>query len=73
VAHRSLCWQDVEEGTALPSFTYELSLLRLVAFVRASGLYDYVPFDGDCARAAGARDAFISAPHVAGLFGRLRP
>jgi acyl dehydratase len=67
----SLCWEDVEEGQALPSFTYELSLLRLVAFVRASGLYDYVHFDGDYARAAGARDAFISTPHVAGLFGRL--
>ncbi len=67
----SLCWEDVEEGQPLPPFTYELSLLRLVAFVRASGLYDYVHFDGDYARAAGARDAFISTPHVAGLFGRL--
>ena len=67
----NLCWEDVEEGQPLPSFTYELSLLRLVAFVRASGLYDYVHFDGDYARAAGARDAFISTPHVAGLFGRL--
>ncbi len=67
----SICWEDVEEGQALPPFTYELSLLRLVAFVRASGLYDYVHFDGDYARAAGARDAFISTPHVAGLFGRL--
>ena len=64
-------WEDVQEGEALPSFTYELSLLRLVAFVRASGLYDYVHFDGNYARAAGARDAFISTPHVAGLFGRL--
>jgi acyl dehydratase len=68
---RGLCWEDVEEGGQLPSFTYELSLLRLVAFVRASGLYDYVHFDGDYARVAGARDAFISTPHVAGLFGRL--
>lgn len=67
----SLFWEDVEDGGRLPSFTYELSLLRLVAFVRASGLYDYVHFDGDYARAAGARDAFISTPHVAGLFGRL--
>ena len=64
-------WEDVEEGQALPGFTYELSLLRLVAFVRASGLYDYVHFDGAYARAAGARDAFVSTPHVAGLFGRL--
>ncbi len=71
VTVRSLCWEDVAEGQPLPSFTYELSLLRLVAFVRASGLYDYVHFDGDYARAAGARDAFISTPHVAGLFGRL--
>lgn len=64
-------WEDVEQGQALPSFIYELSLLRLVAFVRASGLYDYVHFDGAYARMAGARDAFISTPHVAGLFGRL--
>jgi acyl dehydratase len=64
-------WEDVEEGQPLPSFTYELSLLRLVAFVRASGLFDYVHFDREYARAAGARDAFISTPHVAGLFGRL--
>ncbi len=67
----SICWEDVEAGQSLPSFTYELSLLRLVAFVRASGLYDYVHFDRDYAQAAGARDAFISTPHVAGLFGRL--
>ncbi len=64
-------WEDVAEGAALPPFTYELSLLRLVAFCRASGLYDYVHIDRDYAQAAGARDAFISTPHVAGLFGRL--
>jgi acyl dehydratase len=68
---QSVFWEDVEEGEALPSFTYELSLLRLVAFVRASGLYDFVHFDAAYARMAGARDAFISTPHVAGLFGRL--
>ena len=71
MAQHNLYWEDVEEGQLLPSFTYELSLLRLVAFVRASGLYDYVHFDGAYARQAGARDAFISTPHVAGLFGRL--
>ena len=67
----SIYWEDVEPGQPLAAFTYELSLLRLVAFVRASGLYDYVHFDGEYARGAGARDAFISTPHVAGLFGRL--
>jgi acyl dehydratase len=71
MGQRSICWDDVEEGQPIPPFTYELNLLRLVAFVRASGLYDYVHFDGAYARAAGARDAFISTPHVAGLFGRL--
>lgn len=71
MSQRDLYWEDVEEGQALPAFTYELSLLRLVSFVRASGLYDYVHFDGAYAKAAGARDAFISTPHVAGLFGRL--
>jgi acyl dehydratase len=71
MGQRSRCWEDVEDGVQLPPFTYELSLLRLVAFVRASGLYDYVHFDGDYARQAGARHAFISTPHVAGLFGRL--
>jgi acyl dehydratase len=71
MTQQGIHWEDVEEGQPLPSFAYELSLLRLVAFVRASGLYDYVHFDGDYARQAGARDAFISTPHVAGLFGRL--
>jgi hypothetical protein len=71
MSQHNIYWEDVEEGHQLPSFTYELSLLRLVAFVRASGLFDYVHFDGDYARQAGARDAFISTPHVAGLFGRL--
>ena len=71
MGEHNLYWEDVEECQQLPSFTYELSLLRLVAFVRASGLFDYVHFDGDYARQAGARDAFISTPHVAGLFGRL--
>lgn len=69
--YRSLYWEDVEEGQALPAYTYELSLLRLVAMVRASGLYDYVHFDRDYARAVGARDAFIATHHVAGLFSRL--
>ncbi|WP_142252544.1 MaoC family dehydratase N-terminal domain-containing protein [Bradyrhizobium sp. UNPF46] len=69
--YKSVVWEDVQEGEKLPSYEYELSLLRLVAFVRASGLYDYVHFDGDYARAVGVRDAFIATPHVAGLFGRL--
>ncbi|MDO9439056.1 MaoC family dehydratase N-terminal domain-containing protein [Hydrogenophaga sp.] len=68
---RSLYWDDVEEGQALPTLHYELSLLRLVAHVRATGLYDYVHFDRDYARAVGARDAFIATPHVNGLFSRL--
>lgn len=71
MAYRSLYWEDVEEGQALPEFTYELSLHRLVAMVRASGNFDYVHYDRDYARAAGARDPFISTPHVCGLFGRL--
>ena len=69
--YRSLEWEDVEEGQALPEIRYELSLLRLVAMVRASGHYDYVHFDRDYARSAGARDAFIATHHVAGLFSRL--
>lgn len=68
---QSLLWEDVQEGQQLPPFTYELSLLRLVAFVRATGLYDYVHFDRDYARAVGARDVFIATPHVVGLFSRL--
>ena len=71
MSYRSLYWEDVEPGTQLPPIKYELSLLRLVSFVRASGLYDYVHFDRDYARFVGARDAFISTPHVAGLFNRL--
>jgi acyl dehydratase len=71
MSRQSLFWEDVGEGAALPPYTYELSLLRLVAFCRASGLYDYVHIDRDYAQAAGARDAFISTPHVAGMFGRL--
>jgi len=71
MARQTVYWEDVREGEPLPPYTYELSLLRLVAFARASGLYDYVHFDRDYAQAAGARDAFISTPHVAGLFGRL--
>jgi acyl dehydratase len=66
-----ITWDDVKEGSELPSFTYELSLLRLVAFVRASGLYDYIHFDGAYARSVGMRDAFISTPHIEGLFSRL--
>ncbi|MFY9328187.1 MAG: hypothetical protein WAO76_09245 [Georgfuchsia sp.] len=69
--YRTLYWEDVEEGQELPAITYELSLLRLVAMVRASGLYDYVHFDRDYAQAVGARDVFIATHHVAGLFGRL--
>lgn len=69
--YRSLCWEDVKVGDVLPSITYELSLLRLVALVRATGLYDPVHYDGDYARAAGTRDAFISTPHVVGLLRRL--
>lgn len=66
-----LCWEDVEEGAALPGFDYELSLLRLVAYVRATGLYDFAHFDPDYARTVGAEDAFISTFQLAGLFSRL--
>lgn len=71
MAYHSVYWEDVEIGQSLPEIAYELSLLRLVSFVRATGLYDYVHFDRDYARAAGARDVFISMPHVEGLFSRL--
>lgn len=67
----TLFWEDVTDGQSLPDFSYELSLLRLVAFVRATGLYDFVHHDSRYAQAVGARDAFISTPHVAGLFSRL--
>lgn len=66
-----LYWEDVEEGASLPPIVYELSLTRMVAAVRATGLFDFVHFDRDYARAAGARDAFISTPHLGGLLGRL--
>lgn len=67
----SLRWEDVAEGAELPSFSYELSQLRLVAFVRATGLYDYIHFDRDYARSVGARDAFASNSHISGLLTRL--
>ncbi|MCW1383606.1 MaoC family dehydratase N-terminal domain-containing protein [Novosphingobium sp. KCTC 2891] len=59
------------EGEVLPGFDYELSLIRLIAFVRATGLYDYVHHDAKYARAVAAKDAFISTTHVGGLFTRL--
>ena len=71
MSYRSLHWEDVEPGAALPPIVYELSLLRLVAYVRATGLYDYVHFDRDYARSIGSRDAFMATPHVSGLFSRL--
>lgn len=66
----SLLWEDVAEGQELPGFDYELSMLRLVAFVRATGLYDYVHHDPDYARAVGVQDAFAATPHIGGLFSR---
>lgn len=66
----SLKWDDVAEGQQLPPIDYELSMLRLVAFVRATGLYDYVHHDPDYARAVGIKDAFAATPHVGGLFSR---
>jgi acyl dehydratase len=71
MSYPSWYWDDVAEGQALPGFDYELSLLRLVAYVRATGLYDFVHFDRDYARTVGAQDAFISTFHLAGLFSRL--
>lgn len=67
----SLVWEEVEEGQALPGFDYELSLLRLVSYVRATGLYDFAHFDPEYARFVGAEDAFISTFQLAGLFSRL--
>lgn len=71
MTYRSILWEDVEEGQPLPPIRYELSMLRLVAYVRATGLYDYVHLDRDYAQAVGARDVFAATPHVAGLFSRL--
>lgn len=70
-SYTSLLWEDVQEGDFLPAFDYELSLIRLIAFVRATGLYDYVHHDAQYAQAVGAEDAFISTPHIGGLFTRL--
>jgi acyl dehydratase len=68
--YRTLLWDTVAEGEHLPGFSYELSMLRLVAFVRATGLYDYVHHDPEYARAVGIRDAFAATPHIGGLFCR---
>jgi acyl dehydratase len=64
-------WEDVREGEELPNLYYDLSLTRLIAYIRATGAWDYVHFDRDYARVVGARDAFIQTYHVSGLFGRL--
>lgn len=69
--YRSILWEDVRDDQELPEITYELSLLRLVAFVRACGQYDFVHFDRDYAQSVGARDVFAATPHVLGLFSRL--
>lgn len=71
MSYPPLYWEDVEAGQPLPAITYELSLLRLVAFVRATGVYDYIHFDRDYAQSVGARDVFAATPHIAGLFSRL--
>lgn len=69
-SYPSVFWDDAVDGQALPGFEYELSMLRLVAFVRATGLYDYVHHDPDYARAVGIKDAFAATPHIGGLFCR---
>lgn len=71
LVNSSLDWSDVKAGDAIPGFEYELSLLRLVAYIRATGQYDFVHFDSDYARSVGAEDAFICTYHLAGLFGRV--
>lgn len=67
----SILWEDVSEGQVLPGFDYELSMVRLIAFVRASGLYDYVHHDPQYSQAVGIKDAFASTVHIGGLFTRL--
>lgn len=69
-AYPFLLWEDVIDGQDVPGIDYELSMLRLVAFVRATGLYDYVHHDPDYARAVGIQDAFAATPHIGGLFCR---
>lgn len=71
MTYPSLCWEDISEGEALPGFSYELGPLRLVAHLRATGLYDPTHFDPDYARRVGAADAFISTSHLSGLYSRL--
>lgn len=69
--YASLDWDDVAEGQSLPTIHYELNLLRMVAFVRASGLLDYIHFDREYAQSVGMRDAFMATPHIIGLVSRL--
>jgi len=71
MTYTSIFWEDVIEGAELPSITYELSLTRLVAYIRATGAWDYVHFDRDYAQYVGAKDAFIQTYHVSSLFNRL--
>ncbi len=66
-----LYWEDVKEGQDIKSYEYEIDFPRLVAAVRASGIYDYVHYDRDYAQAAGLRDAFVGTHHVTGGFSRL--
>ena len=69
--YKSIYWEEVEEGAALPSISYELSLTRLMSYIRATGAWDYVHFDRDYAQYVGARDSFIQTYHVSSLFNRL--
>lgn len=71
MTYNSVFWEDAIEGAELPSITFELSLTRLVSYIRATGAWDYVHFDRDYARYVGAQDAFIQTYHVSSLFNRL--
>ena len=71
MGYPTLYWEDVKEGQDIESYEYEINWPRLVAAVRASGIYDYVHFDRDYAQAAGLRDAFVGTYHVTGGFGRV--
>jgi acyl dehydratase len=67
----TLNWSDVNEGDAITSLTFPISLRTLM--IDVAGTRDLYPIhhDREFARSNGARDIFVNTMFYEGLFGRI--
>lgn len=71
MAGKQLCWENVEEGMEIPSYTLEVTPTLIVDQVSGSQDYNLVHHDREFAQSQGAPDAYLNTGFTEAMLCRL--